>query len=205
MYSNIIVKGRRLGIVKNSNIIFKNVSFTINSGNALFIKGSNGSGKSTLLRVLAGFSKASEGCVKSSISINDNLHYFEERDLIKPTLTPIENLIYWSFLLYGSKPMDVSYHRENALHALSFMNLLQFKNTPCKQLSLGQRKRVALARLVLKENKIWILDEPLIGLDQSSIHLVEKMMEIHLDLGGIVFLSSHTNVLLKNVISLHLT
>lgn len=196
-----------LSCIKSEKRIFQNLHFQVSSGDLLFLKGANGSGKSTLLRMIGGFTKPSEGSITSNFEIQGNMHYFNDQDLIHPHLTPFEHLTYWSNLLHWSsfsKPQTTSFHRENALYGLEWMQIHHLQNQPCRSLSLGQRKRVALSRLLLKEKILWILDEPIIGLDMSSIGILERMIDIHLQRGGILFLSSHSNMKLNHAVSIHL-
>lgn len=196
-----------ISCIKSEKLIFQNLHFQASSGDLLFLKGANGSGKSTLLRMIAGFTKPSEGSITANFEIQENLHYFNDQDLIHPHLTPLEHLTYWSNLLHWSSfsnTQTTSFHRENALASLQWMQIHHLQNQPCRYLSLGQRKRVALSRLLLKEKTLWLLDEPIIGLDLSSIGILEHMIEIHLLRGGILFLSSHSNMKLNDAVSIHL-
>lgn len=200
------IEGISLSCIKSNTIIFKNINFSLYSGNILFLKGANGSGKSTLLRVVANFVPLAEGSISSNFIIQKNIHYFNEFDLIKPNITPFEHLNHWSYLLYWSSisNKDSIFHRENALYCLNLVGLYDYANTPCKMLSLGQRKRVGLSRLLLIEKYLWILDEPIIGLDIQSINILEKMIDIHLSRHGMIILSSHSNIKLQKAVSLHI-
>lgn len=194
----------RLSCMKNESLIFKEITFTLSEGHTLFVRGPNGSGKSTLLRILAGFQKPTQGSLSSNFSLSQNIHYFDEKDLLKPNLTPREHLQYWSKILFWDDPRQVD-HAQNAEDCFSLMNLpSSLLDTPSKYLSYGQRKRVALSRILLKERKVWILDEPLLGLDAKSIQLFEFFLEQHLEKGGFLFLSSHSNMKLNHVVSIHL-
>lgn len=202
------IQASRLSCIKSEKLIFQNLSFSANSGDLIFLKGPNGSGKSTLLRILGGFTTPSEGSILSNFNIPWNMHYFSDADAIKPNLTAMEHLVYWSRLLhwstYSSLKVSSENNYENAMHCLDFMQIPYLANVPCRFMSLGQKKRVALSRLLLKEKSVWLLDEPIIGLDISSIRTLEHMISLHLGRGGIVFLSSHSNMKLNNAVSVHL-
>lgn len=187
-----------LSFLRQHRLLFQNLSFQISSGHLLFLKGPNGSGKSTLLKLLAGFLSPTHGTIHSSFPISQNMHFLDEKDLIKPILTPFENLFSWSVLLDPLLPPKT--------HTLRCLDILHFFDLPSSSssLSLGQRKRLALARFFLKPLPFWILDEPLLGLDLDTIHLFEHCLQDHLSRNGIVLLSSHSNLKLPNAVSLQL-
>lgn len=203
-----LIQASRLSCIRSEKFVFQNINFSAMSGDTIFLKGPNGSGKSTLLRILAGFTKPSEGSLVSNFNMFWDLHYFSDADLIKPNLTAVEHLIYWSKLLHWSMDsnsfLPFEKHLENAFYCLDFMQIPLLANVPCRFMSLGQKKRVALSRLLLREKSVWLLDEPIIGLDIASIRIVEKMISCHQQRGGIVFLSSHSNLKLDDAVSVHL-
>lgn len=197
MYPSHIIRGSHLGILREDRLIFQNLSFELQSGQLLFLKGPNGSGKSTFLRMLAGYLSPSQGSLQSTLPIPSSMHFLDDKDLIKPSLTPFENLFFWSYLLEPDLP--TSLHSSRCSQILEFFDLAPSQS----YLSLGQRKRLAISRFFLKPQPIWILDEPLLGLDLETIHLMEQCLENHLSRGGMLFLSSHSNLRLPNPVSLH--
>lgn len=211
----------RLSAMRGGQMIFRNINFSLSQGNCLFLTGPNGSGKSTLLRVVAGLLQPSEGILtyknndynidisKESYysnrkEMNDlvGIHYIGDTDHIKIELTPYENLIHWSSMLYPNK--SNLFHMKNSDNSLQLLSLDNYKNLPSRFLSLGQRKRLSLAKLLLKENIIWLLDEPTLGLDKKSIHFLEDLIECHRNRGGIILISTHSNIKIKNVSSLEM-
>nr|YP_007890511.1 ABC transporter ATP-binding subunit [Andalucia godoyi]AGH24005.1 ABC transporter ATP-binding subunit [Andalucia godoyi] len=188
-----------LSFLRQHRLLFQDLSFEISSGHLLFLKGPNGSGKSTLLKILAGFLSPTHGTIHSSFLISQNMHFLDEKDLIKPILTPFENLFSWSVFLDP--------HLSRQIHTLRCHEILHFFDLHpfASSFSLGQRKRLALARFFLKPLPLWILDEPLLGLDLDTIHLFEHCLQDHLSRNGIILFSSHSNIRLPNAVSLHLS
>jgi heme exporter protein A len=160
--------------------LFEGVSFDLNAGDALRVTGPNGTGKTTLLRCLAGLVRPDAG----SIKINDEnaIHYIGHLNAMKPQLTVAENLKFWATFDGGG----------NIEAALETMNLVRLKDLQFSVLSSGQKRRVALARLLLSPRPIWLLDEPTVGLDVASVALFETVLEKHLAQGGIIIAATHT-------------
>lgn len=209
MQNQIILEANRLGMIRSDNVIFRNINFTIRSGNNLLVIGRNGSGKSTLLKIIAGITSASEGQFMINqqkhlyrTQIGDYIHYLTDFEHFKPELTTYQNLIHYSYLLHPY--LSERFHHLNCIQGLTLMNLEPYKNLPTKYLSFGQTKRLSLVRLFLKEKKIWILDEPTVGLDNKSVQLLSFFIQKHNDRGGIVVISSHNNIFLEKVSILEL-
>ena len=169
-----------LGASRGGFALFENVSFHMDAGNALRITGPNGSGKTTLLRCLAGLIRADHGTVST---LDDGaLHYLGHMNAMRPQFTVAENLLFWAKLDGNS----------NITIAVETLNLARLIDVPFHVLSSGQKRRVALARLLLSPRAIWLLDEPTVGLDLASVSIVEKVLETHLGEGGIVIGATHT-------------
>jgi heme exporter protein A len=160
-------------------VLFEGVSFSLKPAEALRITGPNGSGKTTLLRCLAGLVRADSGSISSLDQ--SSLYYVGHLNAMKPQLTVAENLNFWA-AIDGSKSIEA---------AIIHMNLARLVDLPFSVLSSGQKRRVALARLLLSARQIWLLDEPTVGLDAASISLVESLLEQHLFDGGMVIAATH--------------
>ena len=160
--------------------LFEAVSLDMAAGEALRVTGPNGAGKTTLLRCLAGLVRPDTGDI--TISNEESIHYLGHFNAMKPQLTVRENLKFWAAFDSGGEIEA----------ALKTMNLQRLKDLPFNVLSSGQKRRVALARLLLSTRPIWLLDEPTVGLDVTSLALVENLLANHLDQGGIIIAATHT-------------
>ena len=161
-------------------MLFAGVSFDLKAGEALRITGPNGNGKTTLLRCLAGLVRPDAGDI--TISNENSIHYLGHLNAMKPQLTVAENLKFWS-AFDGGETIEI---------ALETMNLVRLTDLPFSVLSSGQKRRVALARLLLSPRTVWLLDEPTVGLDIASVALVEVLLTSHLAQGGIIIAATHT-------------
>ena len=173
--------------------LFEGVSFDLQAGEALRVTGPNGTGKTTLLRCLAGLVRADAGIISSSPE--GLIHYLGHLNAMKPQLTVAENLNFWAAFDGG----------EHIHAALETMNLVRLRYLPFNVLSSGQKRRVALARLLLSPRPVWLLDEPTVGLDVSSLALVENLLESQLSKGGIIVAATHTPLGTANWQTLELT
>jgi len=174
--------------------IFEGVSFTLTSGEALVITGRNGAGKSTLLELLAGRLSPAAGQVlwegAGERALSECLHYVGHRDALKAALTAEENLTFArDFLGHPAlKPRE----------ALEAVGLAHAARLPVAYLSAGQRRRVALARLLVAERPLWLLDEPTSALDAASQETLRLLLEAHRGTGGMIAATTHSPLFLKD-------
>ncbi|EEQ3291206.1 cytochrome c biogenesis heme-transporting ATPase CcmA [Escherichia coli] len=180
---------RELLCERDERTLFSGLSFTLNAGEWVQITGSNGAGKTTLLRLLTGLSRPDAGEVlwqgqplhQVRDSYHQNLLWIGHQPGIKTRLTALENLHF--------------YHRDGdtaqCLEALAQAGLAGFEDIPVNQLSAGQQRRVALARLWLTRATLWILDEPFTAIDVNGVDRLTQRMAQHTELGGIVILTTH--------------
>jgi len=190
-----------LSFKHQTHYLFENLNFQINHGELLQLMGANGSGKTTLLRILANLLKPSSGNIyylNQSINENENLYqsavaYLGHISPIKPSLTVEENLISHCILM-GVNPSKI-YEILEQLKLISMVNHLAY------QLSQGQQRRLAFAKIVLSEKPIWILDEPLTALDTEGICEFNHLITQHLQSNGIVVMATHQSLNL-NLISI---
>jgi len=178
--------------------LFTGLDFQLSAGQVLRVEGKNGSGKTSLLRIMSGLAQPLEGEVlwKGKKIHHPESEYFQDllfighRAGIKFELTPIENLC-MAKALNGSKS-------ENGIEeALYQVGLYGFEETPCANLSAGQKRRVALAQLYLTQSKVWILDEPYTSLDVAAVANFEELFTQHVNNGGSLVITSHQPVNLK--------
>lgn len=176
--------------------LFTELSFTVEPGTLLHVRGRNGSGKTTLLRALCGLLMPETGQIRWNGEeirrLADDYHrdmlYFGHLNGIKHDLSGIENLRV-AAILDGDRPAEV-----DLSDALEQMGLKGFEDLPTKVLSQGQKKRVALARLLLSQAPLWILDEPFTALDTDAVDLLQMLIARHVADDGMVILTTHQEV-----------
>jgi heme exporter protein A len=178
--------------------VINDACLTLNDGEILQIEGPNGSGKTTLLRILTTALQPSggeilyQGQILSECRFDylSNILFLGHQSALKLTLTAEENLSWITSELPGSV---------SVLNALERVGLRGYSDIPCHSLSAGQQRRVALARLLLSNAKIWFLDEPFAALDGQGVQFVEQCMERHVNGGGAVMLTTHQPIGMESV------
>ena len=160
---------------RGDRLLFAGLSFALDSGAALQLAGPNGSGKSSLIRIMAGLLPAQAGTVHRT----GTLGMVDERPALDPHLPLGEALGFW-------RRLDGVYDNQAAR-----LGLAGLEEVPVRYLSTGQKKRAALARLVGQSAQLWLLDEPLNGLDAKGAALVEEIVAEHCRAGGIAVIASH--------------
>jgi len=182
--------------------LFSGIDFTVNPGEMLYVSGANGSGKTTLLRLLCGLVLPEEGQVlwngeeirSQREAFHSQLCYFGHHHAIKDELSGLENLL----LVAGLAGQSLS--ENEALTALEQIGLGGFEDLPTKVLSQGQKRRVALARLLLTPAQLWILDEPFTALDSAAIDSLRVTLSDHLARQGMIVLTTHQEVVIENAV-----
>jgi heme exporter protein A len=182
-----------LACERGERLLFRNLGFELAGGEALLVRGGNGRGKTSLLRILCGLSAPAAGGVRwrgESISqaheqYGREMAYIGHANGIKDDLTPLENLRLAAAL--GGRELGV----EAASAALAQVGLSRCMDLPARVLSFGQRRRVALAGLMTAGALLWILDEPLTGLDVDGVAMVEQMIRDHVAAGGMAIMTTH--------------
>ncbi len=177
-----------LAAFRGERPVFRDLDFVVEAGGALLLTGPNGSGKSTLLRLLAGLLRPTAGTLTwdGADALADlpmharRVAYVGHQDAVKPGLTAAENLRF-AARLSGGKVRD----------ALAAVGLEELADLPARMLSAGQRRRLALARLVLSQAPLWLLDEPTLGLDAVSVERFGTMLDAHRAANGMVIAATH--------------
>ena len=190
---------KNISCIRGNKLLFKNLNFKINNKELLVIKGANGSGKTTLLKILSGLLKPISGSIiinKKNINIlkDEYFKYFEyigHENAIKTALTVRENL---NFYLKIKKNLTT----KNFEKAIKIFNLKDLLDIKVENLSSGEKRRVALSRLILSNSKIWFLDEPTNGLDKINTVNFFKILKQHLQLNGLAIVASHDDIKIKN-------
>ena len=184
--------------------VFADLSFTLAGGDILVVRGPNGSGKSSLLRLLAGFlppaagqiAWTGEGVARDPAAHRARLHYVGHTDAVKGPLTARENLAFAAAL--SGAPASA------AVAGLDGFDLTPLAEVPARYLSAGQRRRLALARLLTVQRPLWLLDEPGVGLDAANRERLERSLARHRAGGGIAVLATHGDVAVEAALTLDL-
>ena len=186
---------------RSEKVIFENIHIAASSGKIIFVKGNNGTGKTTLLKTLVNILEPSEGDIFwIGKQIKNNIfNFYSETTLImdKPTssleMTVIENINFWKQITLS----QIKY--EEIFNLLEMLRIDQYLKKQTMYLSLGEIKKLELTRLILEQKKLWILDEPYIGLDKNSIGIINETFIDHISNNGIIIFSSNYEPHLKNV------
>ncbi|KAL5724814.1 ABC transporter I member 1 [Ranunculus cassubicifolius] len=191
--------------MRNAQTILRNINVSVHDGTALVLTGANGAGKSTFLRMLAGFSRPSAGEIlwnghditQSGVfqQYKLQLNWLSLKDAIKDKLTVLDN-VQWFELLEGK--------HGKAKGAIELMGLGRLMNEKARMLSMGQRKRLQLARVLAIDRPIWLLDEPSVALDSEGVKLLEYIISEHRKKGGIVFVATHLPIEIEDAMVLRL-
>ena len=194
-----MLKAEGLAVLRGERLVLRDLSFTAEPGAGLLLLGPNGSGKSTLLRVIAGLKRPDAGRLlwEGADALADlaahaaRIAYLGHQDAVKPGLTAAENLRFAA-------------RRRPVADALDQMGLAALAGLPVRMLSAGQRRRLALARLVLSDASLWLLDEPTLGLDTASLERLGTVLAAHRARGGIVIAATHLDLPLPGAASVQL-
>jgi heme exporter protein A len=175
--------------IREGRTLFRGLSFAIAAGEALLVRGPNGSGKTTLLRLVAGLLPPTAGRIVlagSEAPVHESVHFVGHFDALKGALTVGENLVFHKNLFGGDgAAVDA---------ALARVGVGGLYGLPAGVLSAGQRRRAALARLLVAERPIWLLDEPSNALDADGQTLVARLMQEQRGRGGMVIAATHARL-----------
>jgi len=204
MWKDLVLEAKSLACSRGGRLVFKDLNFSVAGGEAVELRGPNGSGKSSLLRLLAGLNKPIEGSVDfvipakagtqkmgSTSEIGESAHYIGHSESLKPSLTVKSNLDFWSSFMGGAPDLKP-------------FRLEKLADDEARLLSEGQRRRLALSRLVSVKRPVWLLDEPTVGLDQTALTDLRREMASHLSQGGLILAATHAALGLPNIRTLEL-
>lgn len=185
--STLRLKADGLSQSRGGITLFDGLTASIRSGDVLWIKGSNGIGKTTLLEVLAGLSRPDTGSVTwqrddTDLAADKLIAYQPHLSFAKASITAAEDLNFWACIYQTG---------DKVAAALETVGLNGRANVPSQNLSAGQRKRLALAKLLLSGKPIWIMDEPDAAMDEDGTVLIDNLIGQHTERGGSVIIASH--------------
>jgi heme exporter protein A len=178
-----------LSCQRGGRIVFERQSFALVPGEALLVSGPNGAGKTSLLRQIAGLLPLAAGRVSiegagPEAEGPELCHYVGHLNALKASLSVRENLAFWAAYL-GENHTSLD-------RALAAFGLEPLADLPAGLLSAGQKRKLALSRLLAAPRPIWLLDEPQVSLDAASVKRLDAAIEDHLGQGGIALVASHT-------------
>lgn len=187
---------KNLTCTRGDRKLFTDLSFTLEAKQLMRLEGSNGSGKTTLLRTLCGLFLADSGEIlweglaikKQDEAYRKELLYLGHQNGIKADLSAYENL------RLNCSLAGIQASNKQLMNALDAIGLFAFEDFPVRSLSQGQKRRVALAKLLLSNAKLWILDEPFVALDAAAVEKLQAIIAKHVESGGVVILTTHQEV-----------
>ena len=188
--------GEDLACRRGERLVFGGLSLRLAAGAALIVTGANGSGKSSLLRLLATLLRPEAGrllwggtaIAADPATYRASIHYLGHLDATKPALTARETLEFWAGMRAGRAAVD---------EALAALGLSRVADWPCRWLSAGQRRRLALARLVAAPAPVWLLDEPAAALDSDGEGRLATLIAAHRAAGGRVVVATHQPIAIE--------
>ncbi len=195
-----MLEAQNLCCTRGDRELFTDLNFKLEPGTLLYVEGPNGSGKTTLLRAICGLFLPTDGDIlwqgENTRSLAEDFRkdviYLGHHNGIKLDLNGLENLRIAS-VLDGDNVSE-----EQVWDALKQMGLSGFEDLPTRSLSQGQKRRVALARLLINSARLWILDEPFTALDIAAVEQLQTIIAKHVNQAGIVMLTTHQEVALTS-------
>jgi heme exporter protein A len=180
--------------IRGGRTLFCGLTMTVEAGEALLLSGPNGAGKTTLIRTIAGLLRPAAGAIRlehgdPERTLAEQCHYVGHLNALKASLTVAENASFWGAYL-GGAPAAIA-------ESLASFGLTRLKDTPTAYLSAGQKRRLGLARVLLAERPLWLLDEPTTSLDHNAQGMLATVIEAHLARGGLLVAATHEPLALR--------
>lgn len=185
-----------LAVTRGGRPVLEGLDLDLSAGEAVILRGPNGIGKTSLLRAIAGLAPPLRGQITVPY---DEIAYAAHADGVKAQMTAAENLRFWAKAFDHPAPADSV---EAALNAFDLSGLA---TRAAHEISAGQRRRLGLARLLVTGRKLWLMDEPTVSLDASSVAGFARVIAKHLAQGGAALIATHIDLGLPNARSIDLT
>jgi heme exporter protein A len=189
-YAPLGLEAEDIACVRGGRAVFSGVSFRVEPGQLLAVTGPNGAGKSSLLRLLAGLLRPAAGAIRFRRDDEEaaTAHYLGHADALRAPLTLRETLRFWEAIYRqeGRVPVDADWDE-----AAATVGLAHALDLPMAVFSAGQRRRAALARLLVSPRPLWLLDEPASSLDAEGEALLGRLISAQLARGGIIVAATH--------------
>ena len=209
------LKLNELACERDERVLFSKLTVDYGPGDIVQVAGVNGAGKTTLLRIICGLSSNFNGSIawgedsNRSYAFRSSLLYLGHAPGLNTSLTPMENL-FWYFGLNGLKSspapaLDKKAFTRQLKQALAETGMGGYEHVPCRMLSAGQQRRVALARIYCSAAPLWVLDEPFTAIDKDGVVALQKRFAEHAASGGLILLTSHQALELDNLQTLDLS
>ena len=191
----------RLSSIRGGRTLFSELSFAVEGGEALLLLGANGAGKTTLIRMIVGLLAPAAGRISldggdAESTLGEQCHYVGHLNALKSSLTVGENATFWCRFLGGGL--------DRVEAALAGFGLAHLRDIPAAYLSAGQKRRLGLARVLLAERPIWLLDEPTVSLDRAAQNMLTGAVDAHVAAGGLVVAATHAPLGFAKSRELHL-
>lgn len=190
-----------LTVIRGGRTLFSGLSFAVGGGEAMLLMGPNGAGKTTLIRTIAGLLGPTAGSIRldggnAERSVGEQCHYVGHQNAIKSSLSVEENAAFWCGFLGGGA--------DRITTALTAFGLPALRDIPAAYLSAGQKRRLGLARVLLADRPIWLLDEPTVSLDSAAQNALVRAVDAHIARGGLVVAATHVPLAFARSRELHL-
>jgi heme exporter protein A len=207
--ASLVLRVADVDVARGERLLASGLSFYVRAGEAVMITGPNGAGKSTFLRMLAGLLPVSHGRIsldgaEADTTVAARAHYLGHLNALKPALSVRENLVFWADMLKDSVAVASPEAALCPAAALAAFGLAHVLDVPGGYLSTGQKRRVALARLLVAHRPLWLLDEPSAGLDAGAQAQLTAVMDRHLETGGMIVAATHVPLGLARASEIHL-
>lgn len=178
--NDLLLRTESLSVGRGDRVLLRDLALSVGRGQLVHLRGRNGAGKTSLLEVLAGLRSAVSGKVERPAA---GLHWLGHKNALNGDLSVYENLRFWCALQHCD-PAPIA-------DALTRLGLAKLRHRPSRALSAGQKRRAALARLLIAPRPLWLLDEPLAALDVDGLAYVGRLLDEHLQAGGGALVTSH--------------